>query len=102
MRYYVSNKRAYNIFACMKQRCNNPKNKDYKYYGGRGIKCEWRYFEHFWKDMRRHYHYKLSIDRKNCDGNYCKENCRWIPLKEQPKNRRPSSEWNFTKINLCR
>ena len=35
--------RLYDVWASIKYRCNNPNNKDYKYYGGRGVKfCpEW-------------------------------------------------------------
>ena len=32
----------------------------------------------------------LTIERKDVNGNYCPENCCWIPKSEQPKNRRNS------------
>jgi hypothetical protein len=34
---YGGNTRLNNTFNDMKQRCYNPKNKNYKEYGGRGI-----------------------------------------------------------------
>ncbi len=78
----------YSKFRGLFDRCNNPKSKDYKNYGGRGIKCEWKNFEDFWKDMESGYAEDLTIDRINNDGNYSKENCRWITNKEQQSNKR--------------
>lgn len=44
IKHNCSNKRLYHIWSNMLQRCSNPKNPDYKNYGGRGIKVcnEWR------------------------------------------------------------
>lgn len=88
-------KRIRNIFACMKQRCNNPKSKDYKYYGGRGIKCEWNNFDDFYKDMKKGYKENLTIDRIDVNKNYCKENCRWVVKNLQQQNRRSFLEWDL-------
>ena len=37
----------------MKSRCNNPRNNNYKNYGGRGIKVcdEWKSFDNFYAYM---------------------------------------------------
>ena len=66
--------------------------RDYKRWGGRGIKIcdEWLNFEGFWLDMEKGYSNKLTLDRIDNNGNYCKENCRWIPMGEQSFNRRTS------------
>lgn len=96
--------RSRNIYYCLKQRCLNPKNKNYNLYGGRGIKIseDWlKGYDYFWKDMERGYSDKLTIDRIDTNGDYCKENCRWIPAEYQQKNRRPFSEWN-SKYNLVK
>ena len=80
--------RLYNIWRQMKHRCNNPKNKDYHNYGGRGIKvCEdWLNIENFINDMYPSFEEGLSIDRIDSNGNYCKENCRWATNGVQSRN----------------
>jgi len=80
----------YYSWSCMKARCNNPNAKDYKYYGERGITYDqkWETFEGFCEDMASTHQDKLTLDRIDCDGNYTKDNCRWVPRSEQPKNRR--------------
>lgn len=78
------------IYINMKDRCNNPKNRSYKHYGEKGISIckDWLDFELFEKwSYENGYDDTLTIDRKSCAGNYCPQNCRWIPLAEQSRNR---------------
>jgi hypothetical protein len=81
----------YRIWHGIKQRCFNPNNNDYPWYGGRGITvCDrWKdSFSNFLEDVGPRPNRKYSIDRINPDGNYEPENCRWTTSKEQYKNRR--------------
>lgn len=80
----------YKVWASIKQRCTNPKNKDYKHYGGRGIRLcgRWHKFENFIADMGRRPPGRLEIDRKNNDGPYSKRNCRWATRIQNTNNRR--------------
>lgn len=78
------------IWNGMFRRCNNPKFKQYKDYGGRGIKIKFNSFEDFYNyiieelkaDPRG-----LTIDRINNDGHYEPGNIRFITRAENNKNR---------------
>lgn len=82
------------IYACwknMKIRCTKPNAQNYYLYGGRGITvCEsWLLrFENFYEDMKEGYADGLSLERDDVNGNYCKDNCRWVTMAEQCKNKR--------------
>lgn len=75
----MNQSRAYQCWADMKTRCDNSSNKYYDYYGGRGITyCDkWKTFEGFWEDMKDTYKDDLTLNRRDNDGAYCKENCCW-------------------------
>lgn len=80
---------TYRSWRGMVQRCNNPNNKGYHNYGGRGvIVCKrWLSFENFLEDMgeapKGH-----QIDRINNNRGYYKSNCQWATRKEQARNKR--------------
>jgi hypothetical protein len=74
----------------MNNRCNNHRAADYAYYGDRGIRVLWNSFEEFWADMGPTWQEGLTIDREDTNGHYEKDNCRWVPQKDQVRNRRNS------------
>jgi len=83
----------YSTWVALKQRCLNPKSKAYKDYGGRGITvCDrWRGpqgFQNFLADMGVRPRGK-TIDRKDVNGNYEPQNCRWATSHMQAINKRP-------------
>ena len=78
-----------------KNRCNNPNNKNYKDYGGRGIKVcsEWSDKKNVHRNFRKWaiengWRKGLSIDRKDNNGDYEPSNCRWSTPKQQSNNMR--------------
>lgn len=95
---YSSKNRLYRIWLNMKQRCNNPNNKDYVHYGNRGIKVctEWESSFDSFRDwaIENGYTTELTLDRENNDRGYSPDNCRWATRKEQVNNR--SNNLTFT------
>ncbi len=84
----------YKVWQRMKQCTTSPTHQDYRYYGARGIRVCPEWFTDFkcfydWA-MANGYKPHLTIERKDVDGNYCPENCTWIPQSEQLKNTRRS------------
>jgi hypothetical protein len=71
-------------------RCFNPTNKDYKWYGAKGIKVcsEWvndksAFIE--WAD-RMGYSLGDTIERFDNNKDYCPDNCCFIPMSQQARN----------------
>ena len=76
----------------MVYRCNNPKNKDYKNYGARGITvcAEWLDVTNFvaWAELTHPNIEGYSLDRIDNDKGYSPENCRWADKTTQAYNKR--------------
>ncbi len=94
---------AYEIWKTMRQRCLNPRNAHYTYYGGRGISVCDRWlnsFVSFLEDMGERPE-GCSIDRVNNDGNYEKSNCRWATSTQQARNTRQTRLITFDGHTRC-
>lgn len=80
---------VYKAWHNMLQRCTNPKNTAWRNYGGRGIGvCEsWFDFSSFYRDMGDPQD-GMQLDRKDNNGDYCKENCSWVTRSENNRNTR--------------
>jgi len=87
----------YRIWAAMKRRCYNPREKSYHNYGGRGITVskDWHSFSNFFRDMGKRPSPELTIERNDTNGNYEKGNCRWATMHEQMRNRRDTYKLCF-------
>lgn len=102
----MSKTRIYQEWNSIKNRCTNPRNRRYEDYGGRGINIcnEWKndFLSFYNWSVSNGYKDSLTIERKDVDGDYCPENCCWIPLEEQANNRRMnlSIEYNGKTQNL--
>ena len=66
----------------MKQRCNYPKDKKFKYYGGKGIKCllTGKDLKFLWFRDKAFLMKQPSIDRKNNSLNYTLDNCQFLEM----------------------
>jgi len=95
----------YRKYVHIRSRCTFEWDKDYKNYGARGIKFEWKSYQDFKKDMylpflkhvKKHGIKNTTIDRLDVNGNYCKNNCKWVTLEVQVNNKRNSRKYTLGK-----
>lgn len=91
VKHGLHNDRLYGIWKTMKTRCFNPNCEKYRNYGGRGITVcdEWKEdFQAFYDwAIANGYSDELTIERNNVNGDYTPENCCWIKLEEQARNK---------------
>ena len=84
------NRQLYGIHWKMLNRCNDPDNEAYKWYGGKGIRVceEWTQPKNFidWA-LSNGYVSGLTVDRVDSSLDYCPSNCEWVSRSENTRRR---------------
>jgi hypothetical protein len=96
------------VYYDMNRRCYDPKRKDFKHYGGKGIEvcAAWRFdstsrgFEQFVKDMGQQTGVKTEIERADTTKDYCPSNCIWASRKVQTNNTSQNKQVEFCGVSL--
>jgi hypothetical protein len=81
----------YRAWCGIIERCGNPNNPAYQYYGGRGITVDprWLDFSAFLADVGLRPSPAYSVDRIDNALGYAPCNVRWATRSQQAQNRRP-------------
>ncbi len=96
--------RLYRMWTNMGTRCNNPNNRAYHRYGGRGIRIcdEWHSFKQFEKwALSNGYREGLTIDRIDNDKGYSPDNCRFVTYRENNQNRGNNRNVTYNGVTKC-
>ena len=101
----IKNIRLYNIWIDIKKRCYNKNFWAFNRYGGRGITMceEWKNdFMSFYNwSIANSYQDNLTIDRVDNNGDYEPDNCRWVSMKEQCRNKNNNHLLTYNNETHC-
>lgn len=91
MKHGLCGTKLYNVWQTMEQRCYNPRDRHYHWYGAKGVKVcnQWLNDSTAFGNWcnTNSYEEGLTIDRIDSCRNYCPENCRFITMSVQQRNR---------------
>ena len=90
----------WNSFRKAKARCNDPNDKDYKYYGGRGIQFKFSSFAEF-LDHVGPKPAGFTLDRIKGEKHYEKGNVRWLSIQAQQRNRKDNLNYTHNGKTQC-
>ena len=91
---------AYRSYSSAIQRCRNPKRRQWKWYGGRGIEFRFKSFEEFFAELGPRPK-GMTLDRyPNPDGHYEHGNVRWASWNQQAHNKKKTGTSKFKGVSL--
>ena len=101
----MSNTPLYRVWARMKGCTTSVTHQDYKFYGAKGVKMCDEWFKSFlpfyeWS-ISNGYKQGLTLDRIDSCGDYSPNNCRWITIQEQQRNRRDNHLITIKGVTKC-
>lgn len=69
----------YKFWHKLFQKCKNPEDEDFRYFGRRGITLceEWENFARFYEDMFPGWKPRATLHRKDKAQGFSRENCSW-------------------------
>lgn len=84
----TTEEKLYHVWYNLIERCTHPGHFAYARYGKRGIKVcdDWKTFLPFLTWAKQEYKPGLWLDRKNNNGDYEPDNCRWVTQEESRNN----------------
>ena len=87
----LTDHRMFNIWQKMKDRCYNPNNDGWQWYGGKGITVcdQWKddFISFYDWSYTNGYADALTIDRIDGNKGYSPDNCRWTTMSVQSRNK---------------
>jgi hypothetical protein len=78
----------YSVWCGIKRRCENPREKSFPNYGGRGVACRFESFSEFFAEIGPRPSKRHQVDRIDPNGHYERGNVRWVLPSAQQRNRR--------------
>ncbi|MES2409548.1 MAG: hypothetical protein V4509_04610 [Patescibacteria group bacterium] len=98
----------YRKYCLMRRRCYSKNHSHYRWYGAKGLTVEWNGYVSFRSDMFESYMHHIevygrentTIERKDNDKGYSKENCTWATKQEQHHTQRGKGRTKVPRLDF--
>ncbi len=89
------------IYNAARQRCTNPNNPAWRWYGAIGIEFRFSGFREFFEHIGARPNPSFSLDRIDSSGHYELGNVRWASLSTQNRNRKSTLFYTAFGRTMC-